>query len=97
MPRTGAYVMVRVAPADRCNQTMKTPTAGDKSAAATASVDAGAAAAGADAAAVDANSRDLCVGSMMAQEGERGDTTGGLAKDKRVLHSATTFHALEQT
>ena len=72
MPRTGAYIMVRLAPRSRCNLT------------AVAAAAAGAArggAAGADgvvaAAAVAAqDSSYVCVASMMAQEGEHTGAAG---------------------
>lgn len=64
MPRTGAYIMVRVAPSSSCNMTDAADAAGAAPGAFTA-----AAAADVDAAAAVDSSR-VCVASMMAQEGE---------------------------
>lgn len=71
MPRTGADIMVRLAPGSSCNLTGAAEAA--VVAAGVAPEGAGAVVAGVDAAAAVARGRShVCVASMMAQEGELG-------------------------
>jgi hypothetical protein len=65
MPRTGAYIMVRLAHDSKCNTTVLV----DAAAAAAAAGETAAAAANVAAAAEMPGGSSVCVGSMMAQEG----------------------------
>lgn len=76
MPRTGAYIMVRLAPGSSCNLTGAAEAA-VVAAAGVAPEGTGAVDSGVDAAAAVARgSSHVCVASMMAQEGEQGAGQG---------------------
>lgn len=70
LPRTGAYIMVRLAPYSRCNLTDPADIAAGAAPGASAAAGAYVDASGAAAAAASDSSR-VCVASMMAQEGEQ--------------------------